>query len=84
MDEPTSYRLILASSSPARRDLLRRAGYQFDIQPAFIDEPTGAGFRDVRTYVHTVAWLKAAAVARQCADHADAPRPPPRRSAIAT
>jgi septum formation protein len=56
-------RLILASGSPARRDLLAAAGYPFDVQPAHIDEPTGEGFTDPRSYVHTVAWLKAAAVA---------------------
>jgi septum formation protein len=56
-------RLILASGSPARRDLLAAAGFQFDVLPAHIDEPTGEGFTDPRTYVHTVAWLKAAAVA---------------------
>jgi septum formation protein len=56
-------RLILASGSPARRELLERAGIRFEIMPAAIDEPTGAGFTDPRTYVHTVAWLKAAAVA---------------------
>lgn len=56
-------RLILASGSPARRELLQRAGYAFDVLPAHIDEPTGAGFTEPRTYVQTVAWLKAAAVA---------------------
>jgi septum formation protein len=56
-------RLILASGSPARRDLLTRAGIAFDVMPAAIDEPTGDGFTDPRTYVQTVAWLKAAAVA---------------------
>jgi septum formation protein len=58
-------RLILASGSPARRELLDRAGYRFTVRPADIDEPTGEGFGDPRTYVHTVAWLKAAAVAAQ-------------------
>ncbi len=59
----TAVRLILASGSAARRDLLTRAGLPFEIMPAAIDEPTGAGFTDPRTYVQTVAWLKAAAVA---------------------
>jgi septum formation protein len=58
-------RLILASGSPARRELLARAGYVFEVRPAHIEEPTGEGFADPRTYVHTVAWLKAAAVAPQ-------------------
>lgn len=56
-------RLILASASPARRDLLTRIGIPFEVMPAAIDEPTGEGFTDPRTYVQTVAWLKAAAVA---------------------
>jgi septum formation protein len=56
-------RLVLASGSPARRELLERAGYQFEVMPANIDEPDGSGVRDPRTYVHQVAWLKAAAVA---------------------
>jgi septum formation protein len=61
-------RLILASGSPARRELLTRAGYTFDVRPAYIEEPTGEGFTDPRTYVQTVAWLKAAAVAPQVAE----------------
>lgn len=32
-------RLILASQSAARADMLRRAGLEFDIEPANIDEP---------------------------------------------
>lgn len=54
-------RLILASSSPARRELLSRLHVPFTIQPADIDEPTG--FADPRTFVQTVSWLKAAKVA---------------------
>jgi septum formation protein len=56
-------RLILASGSPARRDLLSRAGFSFEVQPAAIDEPTGEGAADPRSFVHQVAWSKAAAVA---------------------
>lgn len=63
MDAHLPFRLILASGSPARRELLTRAGYPFEVMPANIDEPTGAGFTDPRTYVQQVAWLKAAAVA---------------------
>jgi septum formation protein len=55
-------RLILASASPARRELLSRTGLPFTVQPAHIDEPT-TGFRDPRTFVQTVSWLKAAAIA---------------------
>ncbi len=56
-------RLILASASPARRELLTRAGFSFEVIPAQINEPTDAGFADPRTLVQEVAWLKAAAVA---------------------
>jgi septum formation protein len=59
------FRLILASASPARPDLLTRAGYDFDVIPANIDEPSGASFSDARTFVQHTAWLKAAAVARR-------------------
>jgi len=54
-------RLILASASPARSELLARLGYPFEVVPADIDEPE-SGFRDPRTFVQTVSWLKAAAV----------------------
>jgi septum formation protein len=57
------FRLILASGSPARRDLLRRAGYAFEVLPANIDEPAGTEFTDPRALVQHIAWLKAAAVA---------------------
>jgi septum formation protein len=57
------FRLILASSSPARRKLLRRAGYDFEVRPASIEEPSGAGFDDPAALVQHIAWLKAAAVA---------------------
>jgi septum formation protein len=58
-------RLVLASSSPARRELLHRAGLPFDVIVSAIDEPTG--FTDPRTEVATVSWLKAARVAPQVA-----------------
>jgi septum formation protein len=64
----TAKRLILASGSPARRDLLTQAGYSFEVIPAHIDEPTGAGVNDPRAYVENVAWLKAAAVAAKVPD----------------
>jgi septum formation protein len=63
MATPQSFRLILASGSLGRRELLKRAGYQFEIMPANIDEPTGEDADDPRTYVQQVSWLKAAAVA---------------------
>jgi septum formation protein len=65
MGKQPPFRLILASGSPARRELLARAGYQFEVMAAGIEEPSGEGFSDPRSYVQQVAWLKAAAVARQ-------------------
>jgi septum formation protein len=61
-------RLILASGSPARRELLERAGYPFTVMPSQVDEPTGEGFADGRRVVEHVAWLKAAAVAPHVAE----------------
>jgi septum formation protein len=55
-------RLILASASPARRELLARLGYPFEVVPADIDEPE-SGFQDPRSFVQFVSWNKAAAVA---------------------
>ena len=52
MGEPQPFRLILASASPARRDLMERLGIPFEIKPAHIDEPE-TGFRDPRTMVQT-------------------------------
>jgi septum formation protein len=68
MANPLPIRLILASGSPARRDLLTRAGYTFTIQPSHVDEPTGAGATDPRAFVQSVAWLKAAATAAQVSE----------------
>jgi septum formation protein len=56
-------RLILASASLGRRELLRHAGYTFEVMPSSVDEPTGDGVCDIRQFVQHVAWLKAAAVA---------------------
>jgi septum formation protein len=66
MGEQPPFRLILASGSPARRALLSRAGYQFEVTPSNINEPTN--FSDPRTLVQQVAWLKAAAVAPRVSD----------------
>ena len=57
------FRLILGSSSPARRYLLERDGYEFEVRPANIDEPTHAGYPSPRHLVQHIAWLKAAALA---------------------
>jgi len=68
MAEQAPVRLILASGSPARRDLLAQAGYRFELLPPCIDEPEPAGCRDPRAFVQHVAWLKAAAVAPRVLD----------------
>lgn len=67
MEKPGSFRLILASSSPARRELLQRTGRTFTVQPAHIDEPT-TGYADPRSFVQAVSWLKARAVAEKTAE----------------
>lgn len=64
MLESKPMRLILASASPARRELLERLGHPFEVIPADINEPE-SGFSDPRTFVQSVSWLKAAAVAPQ-------------------
>jgi septum formation protein len=59
----TVQRLILASGSLGRRELLKQAGYQFEVLPSNIDEHDGSGVTDPRRYVAELAWQKAAAVA---------------------
>jgi septum formation protein len=54
-------RLILASASPRRAELLRAAGYAFEIVPADVDESAGPGERP-ENYVRRVAAEKARAV----------------------
>jgi septum formation protein len=61
-------RLILASGSQGRRELMTRAGYRFDVQPSNIPEPTEARLGDCRHYVGELAWLKAAAIATTITD----------------
>jgi septum formation protein len=62
MADPTPLRLILASGSWGRRELLTQAGYTFEVMPSGVDEPE-TGFTDPRSFTATVAWMKAAAVA---------------------
>ncbi|MFT3879577.1 MAG: Maf family protein [Gemmatales bacterium] len=61
----TLHRLILASGSLGRRELLKQAGYQFEVFPSNIDEHDGKGVTDPRRYVAELAWQKAAAVSSQ-------------------
>jgi septum formation protein len=59
------HRLVLASGSTGRRDLLRAAGLHFDVLPSGVDEPDGRDVTDPRPFVHELAWRKAAAVANR-------------------
>ncbi len=68
MHDTAALRLILASGSAARRELLTEAGYSFEVLPADIVEPDGTGFTDPRHFVQHVAWQKAAAVAPRVAE----------------
>ncbi len=58
---PWSGRLVLASASPRRAELLRAAGIDFDVQPANIDEAMIAG-ESPAEYVSRLAEGKARAV----------------------
>lgn len=55
-------RLILASASPRRAELLASAGFDFDVAPAEVDETPRHGERS-QTYVLRVARNKAGAAA---------------------
>lgn len=68
MGPKTPFRLILASGSLGRRELMKLHGYEFEVRPANIDEPTEARLGDCRHYVAELAWRKAAAVAPAVAD----------------
>jgi len=54
-------RLILASASPRRRELLAQIGLTFDVIPAHIDE-TRLASEDPRAYVQRLALEKARAI----------------------
>ena len=60
-------RFILASASPRRRDLLTRAGYEFDVIPADVDERPLDG-EAPREFVCRIAMDKADAVVAAVAD----------------
>lgn len=59
--------LILASSSPRRRELLQQLGLEFEIFSPEIDESVLAG-EDVAAYVERLACAKAQAVLAQFPD----------------
>jgi septum formation protein len=60
-------RLVLASSSPRRAELLRAAGFIFEITTAPLDERAHAG-ESAEDYVKRLAQAKAAATASQVSD----------------
>ena len=63
VDQPVSGRtLILASTSPRRRDLLERVGVAIEVMAPDVDEATRAG-EEPAAYARRVAATKAAAVA---------------------
>ena len=57
-------RLILASASPRRAELLRQAGFTFDVKPADVDEAVRSG-ETPWDYVRRLAAEKSAAVFQQ-------------------
>ncbi|WP_406699827.1 Maf family protein [Singulisphaera sp. Ch08] len=65
---PTSVRLILASASPRRKQLLTEAGYTIEVDPSDIDEPEPEAGTLAVDYVAMLAWRKASAVARRRGD----------------
>ncbi len=60
-------KLVLASASPRRRELLRQAGFEFEVQAAQIDESPHSG-EDAIAYVTRLAREKAEAVLAQWND----------------
>ncbi|RPJ38227.1 MAG: septum formation protein Maf [Planctomycetaceae bacterium] len=69
MDEVTSSRLILASVSPRRRDLLTQAGYAFEVVPSDIDESAFEGSSaGPREHAEALALAKARSVASRYPD----------------
>jgi septum formation protein len=64
--QPASRRVVLASASPRRRDLLDQLGVEFEVIPADIDESALPGEAPV-DYVRRVAGEKADVVARRLA-----------------
>ena len=62
-----SMRLILASASPRRAELLTAAGFQFDVMPADVDEVVQPG-ESPRNYALRVARDKALVISERCQD----------------
>ena len=58
-------RLILASASPRRRQLLEEAGYSFEVDASGVEEPAPDPRTSPASYATDLAWRKAGAVARR-------------------
>jgi septum formation protein len=56
--------LVLASASPRRVQLLRDAGFSFDVAPQSVDEAIRPG-ESAEAYVRRVAWEKVRSVSRK-------------------
>jgi septum formation protein len=67
VDTPVSGRLVLASASPRRSELLTSAGFRFSVEVADVDESPLAG-ENPEAYVLRVARDKARVVADRCRD----------------
>ena len=61
-------KIILASRSPRRKQLLAEAGYLFESLPSGIEEPTPRPNEAPAAYAMRLAYLKAAAVARRISE----------------
>jgi septum formation protein len=66
MDGHTTMRIVLASASPRRRELLTQAGYRFEVIPSGIDESQLCGSTDPRRCAEELACAKARDVAARC------------------
>jgi septum formation protein len=63
-----TFRLVLASGSPRRRDLLEQAGYKFEVVSPNVEEIEGAGWLTIREVTAFNAMRKALAVAKDFRD----------------
>jgi septum formation protein len=69
MDKVAPTRIILASASPRRRDLLTQAGYTFEVVPSDVDESAFEGTASSpRRHAETLALAKAQSVASRYPD----------------
>jgi septum formation protein len=69
MDESTDVRIVLASASPRRRELLAQAGYTFEVAPSEVDEAAVvSGASTPREHAEALALAKAQNVAPRYPD----------------